>query len=362
MGGTQKYSPKSKASGFLKTTTWGTLISLSLVLAIMGASGHLRWASSFQATPEGLPVAVASAGSIEASATQPTSLASSSGRTDKNVSTHQGGQQQVAKAEVTSQPFVRVTSTSRQDNLALNAASPSTSSDSGSRTAADNTSAQQALIAAKLSSDLKQVDPTASVDVIVQYRQLLSAMDPAAEGLTKKADLPLVSARLLTVKGSDLQSLASNANVTYISPDRRVKGALDHVVTGVNADIAYSNGWNGTGVGIAVVDSGVTQMYDLNSDGNVQPSRVVYSQSFVPNESDPSDHYGHGTHVAGIVAGNSYNSSVKSHYKGVYRGVAPDAQIIDLRQLGDLRHPAGDLPPGHLQHPRAQPLAGAPGL
>jgi serine protease AprX len=330
MIGAQKNSPKSKTSGFLKTTTWGTLISLSLVVAVLGVSGHLPWTSASQATP--VPVAAVSVRPTQPFAAHSIFLGSSSDRTYKGVSTRPGGREQVAKTDVTAQPSVLVASTSRQDNSGLHAAVSSTSSDSGPSAAEDNDSVQQALIAAKLSSDLKQVDPEAPLDVIVQYHQLPSAMDPVAEGLTIKADLPVVSARLLTVKGSDLKSLASNANVTYISPDRQVKGALDHVVTGVNADLAYSNGWNGTGVGIAVVDSGVSTISDLNSDGNYQPSRIVYSQSFVPGDASTSDAYGHGTHVAGILSGNSFNSSVK-HYPGVYRGIAPEAKIIDLRVL-----------------------------
>src|SRR4029077_9092270 len=92
-----------------------------------------------------------------------------------------------------------------------------------------------------------------------------------------------------------------------------------------------ANGWNGTGVGIAVIDSGVGSVDDLNSDGNIQPSRVVYSQSFVNGDTSTADGYGHGTHVAGIIAGNGFDSS--TGYQGVYRGVAPEAQIINLRAL-----------------------------
>ena len=77
----------------------------------------------------------------------------------------------------------------------------------------------------------------------------------------------------------------NDPDVTYISPNRKVRGSMDPVVTAVNADIASSQGWDGTGVGIAVIDSGVDTVDDLNSDGNSSPSRVVYSQSFVPGDS-----------------------------------------------------------------------------
>src|SRR5262249_28403282 len=130
-----------------------------------------------------------------------------------------------------------------------------------------------------------------------------------------------------------LSDVASRSDVTYISPNRKLRGALDKVVTAINADIAYSYGWDGTGVGVAVLDSGVSTVSDLNSDANTSPSRVVYSQSFVTLDSSTSDAYGHGTHVSGIIAGNAYDSQNNYNYPGVYRGIAPEAKIINLRVL-----------------------------
>src|SRR2546427_2104206 len=74
------------------------------------------------------------------------------------------------------------------------------------------------------------------------------------------------------VKGGSLSSLASHSGVAYISPDRPVAGALDDVVTAVNGDLAFAGGWNGKGIGIAVIDSGVGSAYDLNTDTAVNDS------------------------------------------------------------------------------------------
>ncbi len=52
----------------------------------------------------------------------------------------------------------------------------------------------------------------------------------------------------------------------------------------------------------------------------------------MPLDLSTDDAYGHGTHVAGIIGGNSYTSST-SYYPGVYRGIAPEATIINLRAL-----------------------------
>jgi serine protease AprX len=120
-----------------------------------------------------------------------------------------------------------------------------------------------------------------------------------------------------------------NIGLTYISLDRQVSMSLDYLTKAVNADIAWSYGYDGSNVGIAVIDSGIYSHPDLNQEGSTQ-SRVVYSESFVVNDPSVSDAYGHGTHVAGIAAGNVQNAA---GYKGEYRGIAPNANIINLRVL-----------------------------
>ena len=58
---------------------------------------------------------------------------------------------------------------------------------------------------------------------------------------------------------------------------------------------------------------------------------MVFSESFVPGE-DASDQYGHGTHVAGIVAANGAQSS-GPNFTHTFKGVAPNANIVNLRVL-----------------------------
>src|SRR5229473_3995386 len=189
----------------------------------------------------------------------------------------------------------------------------------------------------KISDDLKAARSSkhgATVDVIIQFNQTPTDahhQKVQSKGGTLKTKLDLIKAAHYSVPTEALDALADDPDVVYISPNRPVKGSLDHVVSSVNADLAYANGWNGTGVGIAVIDSGVTSVYDLNVDNN-SSSRIVYSQSFVPGDSSTADTFGHGTHIAGIIAGNGYTSS-SSNYPGVYRGIASESSIINLRAL-----------------------------
>ena len=129
--------------------------------------------------------------------------------------------------------------------------------------------------AAKIAPDLKEMDPEKPVDVIVQFRHSPSDTELEAEGAVTQAELPLLNARLVTVKGSDLSNVAAHFNVAYVSPNREVTGSLDHVVAAVNADLAYASGWDGTGIGVAVIDSGIHNFNDFkDSSGQNRVERV----------------------------------------------------------------------------------------
>src|SRR5438270_4119071 len=130
-----------------------------------------------------------------------------------------------------------------------------------------------------------------------------------------------------------LEKLLSHNWVQYVSPDRPNKSMWDDAPPPVNAGVARQNyGVDGSGIGIAVIDSGVYQHDDLQS-ADMKSSRIVYSESFVPGDSSTGDAYGHGTHVAGILAGNGHDSGYGTGYANQYVGIAPNAKIINLRVL-----------------------------
>src|SRR5206468_714500 len=102
---------------------------------------------------------------------------------------------------------------------------------------------------------------------------------------------------------------------------------LDLTAGTVGSTIANQYGWTGKNVGIAVIDSGVDATNaDLKTSTGA--SRVVYSEDFT-GQNTTVDRYGHGTHVAGIIAGNGANSG------GKYKGIAPESKIINLRVLDE---------------------------
>ncbi|WP_239516003.1 MULTISPECIES: S8 family serine peptidase [unclassified Streptomyces] len=97
---------------------------------------------------------------------------------------------------------------------------------------------------------------------------------------------------------------------------------LDKTTRQIGADRAWEAGYNGAGVKIAVLDTGVDSTHsDL-------VGKVVAEQNFTVSE-DPKDRHGHGTHVASIAAGTGAKSG------GKFKGVAPGASIINGKVLDD---------------------------
>src|SRR5205085_9523233 len=111
-----------------------------------------------------------------------------------------------------------------------------------------------------------------------------------------------------------------------ISPDRPLTSFLEYATPAVGAQTARSYGWTGTGVGIAIIDSGISPSNDLlDAKGK---SRVVYSEGF-GTSGQTVDAYGHGTPVASAAAGTGKDSG------GRYVGVATNANLINLRVLSN---------------------------
>ena len=124
-----------------------------------------------------------------------------------------------------------------------------------------------------------------------------------------------------------LDNLEIFDEVSYISLDSELK-AMGHVTSTTGADDAraQTSTLTGTGIGIAILDSGIYTSHKafLNSAG---ASRVTYSKDFT-GENRTDDPYGHGTHVASLAAGVATAGS-----GSVWGGIAPNANLINLRVL-----------------------------
>ncbi len=210
----------------------------------------------------------------------------------------------------------------------------------GNSSSTSSTSDSAAAVTTKFSSDLNDhVGQDGMITVIVQHRQMPSSAhlkDMQGRGAIIKSKFNTIRAVTMHVPASMLAELAKDPNVAYITPDRQINTMAnpetEEFATAVEADVAASQyGLTGTGIGVAVIDSGISCFTDLRNSSGVY--RVVYSQGFLPNNNRAADYYGHGTHVAGLIGGTGADSGTANGYPAVYAGMAPGVNLIDLRVL-----------------------------
>jgi len=182
----------------------------------------------------------------------------------------------------------------------------------------------------------------ADPDAAASAPDLLGAATPAGADITP---LPLVDAGAAWLFPSEIAALAATPGVAAIVPDNPVFGLDLGVVAGPGAaslDPARlaiglgaladpgDGGPAGRGVTVAVLDSGVTVAPDLGAD------RLVAWKDFVNHRLQPYDDAGHGTFVAGLIAGDG-SASLPLARGGratvQFRGVAPAAGIAAVKVL-----------------------------
>ena len=191
---------------------------------------------------------------------------------------------------------------------------------------------------ATLSSDLLALllgGSTTSVRAIV--RGDIAAIQAAAA----RDGLPVLRVLdgmvVVQADAAELNALRQVAGIQSISRDAIVSPFMTVSAKAMAADQARAaqpgllglGGYpavSGKGVGVAVIDSGIATSHAALA------GKVVAAVSFVTGDSSTNDVFGHGTHIAGIIAGSETAAgSVTSLYKG---GIAPGAHLIDVRVLG----------------------------
>jgi serine protease AprX len=91
----------------------------------------------------------------------------------------------------------------------------------------------------------------------------------------------------------------------------------------IGSDGMWSRGYTGAGIGVALIDTGAVPVQGLTVAGHVVNGPDVSFESQSSNLRD-LDGFGHGTHLAGIIAGNDGTSSG-------FKGVAPDSTLVSVR-------------------------------
>jgi serine protease AprX len=144
-------------------------------------------------------------------------------------------------------------------------------------------------------------------------------------------NLPLIGSVAIEVPANALGILSRSPLVKHVSVDDSVRKTDLFTVESSGASIAWGTyGLTGRGIGVAVLDSGVSFKDDfrLGADG----SRILAKVNFSPDAKTTNDLAGHGTHVAGILAGDGTLSTGPNCFQTFY-GIAPEANVINLRVL-----------------------------
>ena len=120
-----------------------------------------------------------------------------------------------------------------------------------------------------------------------------------------------------------LVKLRNHPDVLRIHKDRKAFINLAQSIPLINADTIQDLGFSGTGVTVAIIDTGVDYTHPSLGGCFGTGCKVLGGYDFVYNDSNPMDDNGHGTHVAGIVASTHLT----------YTGVAPGVNIVALKVL-----------------------------
>ena len=117
------------------------------------------------------------------------------------------------------------------------------------------------------------------------------------------------------------QHTGSSASVAALAPPATPSiGDLRSVSSMIGADTAWSQGLDGAGVGVAMIDSGISAVPGTDT-------AVVRGPDFTTDDATAAAHVdgvGHGTHLAGIVAGRTSSTAG-------FQGIAPGAHLVDLK-------------------------------
>jgi serine protease AprX len=156
--------------------------------------------------------------------------------------------------------------------------------------------------------------------------------------------LPIIRGLAARLSAREAAALGRDPRVEHVSANAGVKtqsyssrSLATAYPAAVNADAAWnqSTEYTGKGVGVAVIDTGIAGgLADFKGANGA--SRVVASVVTNPRAATSGDGYGHGTHVAGIIAGDSTRRPASDPVRGDYVGIAPEANLISVKASDEL--------------------------
>lgn len=166
------------------------------------------------------------------------------------------------------------------------------------------------------------------IPVIITYKEKKKIKEGKISSLSNKLknDLPIVNGCACEMSINSILEFTTDPDLEFICYDAKVFAVMDVARKAIGADLILNTGYTGKNVTVAIIDTGISPHVDLIYPTN----RIIGFKDFVNYETRMYDDNGHGTHCAGILAGNG-NSS-----KGKYKGIAPEANILSIKVLDEI--------------------------
>ena len=154
--------------------------------------------------------------------------------------------------------------------------------------------------------------------------------------------LPAIDEVVATVPRSAVGTVSRAGGVAEVTEDAPLRlyassfdpstdvGSASNTARAIGADRYWQAGYTGQGVDVALIDSGVVPV-----DGLTAPGKVILGPDLSYESQNPNtahlDSFGHGTHVAGLIAGRDDAAGAPYTDPSHFTGMAPDARIVSIK-------------------------------
>lgn len=171
------------------------------------------------------------------------------------------------------------------------------------------------------SINIKSNNTIKTIVLAKDYVNLKNALNREHIHIMKK--LPFINSYIIEIPLSMILHLSKLDEILYICADVKASTQMNIASRVIGADKFHRKGLYGKGLSVAIIDTGLYPHVDFT-----RPKyRIKHFIDLINGKPSPYDDNGHGTFVAGVVAGSGYAS------KGLYKGIAPKSNIVAFKTM-----------------------------
>lgn len=169
-----------------------------------------------------------------------------------------------------------------------------------------------------------EINKPKKIQVIVNCEESEKNKEELEKIGTLKYSLPMINSYVLEIYKEDISQLEGIKGVVKVVQDTHVTTQMDMAKQTIQANYKEESSSMGANVTVAILDTGLYPHNDFIKKNN----RILAFKDFVNGIENSYDDNGHGTHVAGIIGGDGFES------EGKYEGIAPLCNIVAVKVLG----------------------------